>query len=59
MPELSRPLRYKEGIGEKIPPDEWERLDPTEKADLIAVHKVMQRWEKKKEKKPVPPKKKR
>lgn len=59
MPNKPLPMRYRKGKGQPIPEAEWEALDPTERANLEAVHRVMVKWELKKIKKAEPPKKKR
>ena len=53
------PKRYTKGIPSSISQEEWTAMDETEKQDLLAVQRVMVKWERKKEKKPEPPKKKR
>jgi hypothetical protein len=50
------PPRYKKGIPYNITLEDWQALDETEKQDMLSVHRVMQKWERKKEKKPEPKK---
>ena len=57
------PPRYVKGKPHTISQEEWERMDPTMKADTLSVHRVMLKHEKreqeKKDKRQEKPKKRR